>query len=174
MDWKGREKSANIQDLRNDPIAKLITTIEMANQPTYEYPRMGEGEYTPIPGQPLGWDYETLDSLLYEMGYSISDLTDERQLQLMDELERGQAQNNDKGKGIVKAVLSEWDPNNEPVRGLFPVEYEDQDGYWDAPNMGNGQGRSYQYKDGKLLEADPVGKQPMESLLHEFLMGLRK
>lgn len=43
-------------------------------------------------------------------------------------------------------------PNAAPMRSE-----DDENGYWDAKNMGNGRGNSFVMENGKQLMADPVG-----------------
>lgn len=131
---------------------------EEANRPV-----MGQGDYTPVKGQPLGWDYDTLVSALTEMGYPNLDqeMSDNFMLDIMQELEHSQADSNDKAIPILMQMLESRDPNNK-FAGHLPALSEDSPGYWDAAQAGNGRGKSFinypqGMEDPRTVMADPVG-----------------
>lgn len=75
--------------------------------------------------------------------------------------------------------LMDADPNNANPN-LPPMEYEDEEnGYWDAQNMGNGKGDSFVMENGQQRMADPVGNGPMvpegmtPAMILEMISGAR-
>ncbi len=139
---------------------------EEANRPV-----MGEGHYQKPQRGRAGWDYDTLLSALTEMGHPNLDMemSEDRMDQVLQALEAGGAVNNDQAIPILAALFEQMDPNNK-FAGHLPAEVEDSPGYWDAANMGNGDGQSFIHYppgpgeasdlpdgDGRYVRADPVG-----------------
>ena len=170
-----RPGSSNIVDRRDRPPTMSLEEmlIQQVLNPRGDPPQMGQVDYTPVPGQPLGWDYDTLASAMDNLGYGVDDLGDAGIDQLLNMLEQGRAENNDAATPIIQQFIEQLDPHNQRVDRMLPMEYEDQsNGYWDAQNMGNGRGSSFMMRDGQRLEADPVGNGATMELIQKFLAGL--
>lgn len=121
-------------------------------------PTMGEGDYAYSGKGPRGWDYDTLSTVMDEMGYRSEDLNDKNISELLTQLEEFEADNNDDAIPVIANFIQSLDWNNSPIAGLLPLNEEDEEnGYWDALNRGNGRGESFIMRDGERTPADPVG-----------------
>ena len=66
-------------------------------------PTMGQGEYKAQPGQPLGWDYDTLMTVMDEMGLGEQTKTMDDSVidQMLQMLEQQGAPNNDAAMQLI-------------------------------------------------------------------------